>query len=111
MVKEQRAAPDLEAVQAAVLKCLGNVEFASDQSSHHVPRDEPGGERLTTDEPRGRQKKRGAAKRDRDDDEALLERSGAEGEKAHHAERDGYVGDAAKVNRFEYDVSSDEFNT
>ena len=32
VVKEQRAAPDLETVQAAVLKCLGRVEFASDDA-------------------------------------------------------------------------------
>ena len=32
VVKEQRAAPDLEAVPAAVLKCLGNVEIAGEQS-------------------------------------------------------------------------------
>ena len=33
VVKEQRPAPDLEAVQAAVLKCLGNVEIAGEQSA------------------------------------------------------------------------------
>ena len=33
VVKEQRAAPDLEAVPAAVLKCLGNVEIAGEQSA------------------------------------------------------------------------------
>ena len=33
VVKKQRAAPDLEAVQAAVLKCLGNVEIAGEQSA------------------------------------------------------------------------------
>ena len=33
VVQEQRAAPDLEAVQAAVLKCLGNVEIAGEQSA------------------------------------------------------------------------------
>ena len=32
VVQEERAAPDLEAVQAAVLKCVGNVEFASDDA-------------------------------------------------------------------------------